>query len=214
LVTKRYVGFVLAALFALGAAGCANTANSDQSDPAVLAAAIDAYLADHPERICTAPLFLPYDERVDGEDPALRAARHDELRWLDGLAEAGLLLKARTTARGTAASGPTPVDEYALSAAGRRELDNARLVDLGAPARFCVAATRVGTVLRVIPRSERGGTVRTVVVRYRPALAERAAWARRARARAAMPWLPAWTNDQLGERRVTLRMVAGGWIVL
>lgn len=213
-MTKRFAVLVAATALGFGAAGCAVAPNPDRTDPATLGAAIDAYLADRPERICTAPLYLPDDERVDGHgDPVWRAARREERRWLDGLSGAGLLIKARTTARGTGDSGPTPVDEYVLSTAGRNELDDARRVDLGAPARFCVAATRVGIVLTVVPHIEHGGT-QSATVRYRPALAARAGWTRRARARSAMPWLAQWTNAQLTERRVTLRLTAGGWIVL
>ena len=214
LVIKRYVGVVFAALLALPVAGCAVAGSAERADPAALAAAIDAYLAYHPEPVCTAPLFLPYDERADGrEDPAVRSARREELRWLDGLAGAGLLIKARTTARGTAFSGPTPVEEYVLSADGRREVEDARRVDLGSPARFCVALTRVGTVVGITPRSDAGGA-QSALVRYRPTLAQRAAWTTRPRAKAALPWLGEWANAQLGERRVKLRQTAGGWIVL
>jgi hypothetical protein len=214
LVTKRYVGVVFAALLALPVAGCAVAGSADRADPAALAAAIDAYLIDHPEPVCTAPLFLPYDERADGrEDPALRSSRREELRWLDGLADAGMLIKARTTARGTAAAGPTPVDEYVLSADGRREVDDARRVDLGSPARFCIASTRVGTVVRITPHEDRNGT-RSALVRYRPVLAKRASWWMRARTKTALPWLATWANGQLGERSVKLRETAGGWIVL
>jgi hypothetical protein len=214
LVTKRYVGVVFAALLALPVAGCAVAGSADRADPAALAAAIDAYLTDHPEPVCTAPLFLPYDERADGrEDPALRSSRREDLRWLEGLAAAGMLIKARTTARGTAASGPTPVDEYALSADGRREVEDARRVDLGSPARFCIALTRVGTVVGITPLNDRTG-VRGALVRYRPALAKRAAWWTRSRTKSALPWLTEWANAQLGERRVKLRQTASGWIVL
>ena len=213
-MTKRFVGVLFAAMLALPAAGCAVAGRADRADPAALAAAIDAYLAYHPEPVCTAPLFLPYDERADRrEDPALRSARHEELRWLDGLAAAGMLIKARTTARGTAFSGPTPVDEYVLSADGRREVEDARRVDLGSPARFCVALTRVGAVVGITPHNEANGA-QSALVRYQPALAQRAAWATRARAKAALPWLAEWVNVQLTERRVKLRQTAGGWIVL
>jgi len=213
LVTKRYVGVVFAMLMAWPVAGCAVAGNADRPDPAALAAAIDAYLTDHPEPVCTDPLFLPYDERADGrEDPALRGARREELRWLDGLAGAGLLIKARTTARGTAISGPTPVEEYALSAEGRRDVTDARLVDLGSPARFCIARTRVGTVVGITPRNDSGA--QSALVRYRPALAQRAAWTTKARAKTALPWLIEWASAQLSERRVKLRRTASGWIVL
>ncbi len=214
MVITRFVGVVFAALLALAVAGCAVAGSADRADPAALAAAIDAYLAYHPEPVCTAPLFLPYDERADGrEDPALRSARREELRWLDGLAAAGMLIKARTTARGTAVSGPTPVDEYALSADGRHEVEDARRVDLGSPARFCIALTRVGAVVGITPRSEANGA-QSALVRYRPALARPAAWTTSPRAKAALPWLAEWTNEQLSERRVKLRQTPSGWIVL
>ena len=213
-MTKRFICVVFATLLALPVAGCAVAGNADRAEPAALAAAIDAYLSDHPEPVCTAPLFLPYDARADGrEDPALRSSRREELRWLDGLAAAGLLIKARTTARGTAASGPTPVEEYALSADGRREVEDARRVELGSPARFCIALTRVGTVVGITPRSETNGA-QSALVRYRPALAQSAAWTTSARAKAALPWLIEWAHAQLGERRVKLRQTASGWIVL
>lgn len=214
LVTKRLAGFV-AALLGLALAGCAAARSSDQTDPATLVAAIDAYLSDHPERLCTAPLFLPYDERVEaGPKPAVTGIRRDERRWLDGLANAGLLIKARTTARGTAASGPTPVDEYVLSAAGKRAIGDARGVELGAPARFCVADTHVAEIVAIVPPPGRGGGEPASTVRYRQAVGTAAPWTTSARTKAAMPWLAGWTRDQLTEQRVTLRRTAGGWIVL
>jgi len=214
LSTKRFSVFAAAALLGLTMAGCAAAPSSDQTDPATLVAAIDAYLGDHPERLCTAPLFLPYDERVDAKGaPAPAGTRAEEQRWLDGLADAGLLIKARTTARGTGVSGPTPVDEYALSAAGRREIGDVRRVELGAPVRFCVADTRVGEIVALTPLASRNGES-AATVRYRQALANPAPWTTSARTKAAMPWLAAWTREQLAEKRVTLRETASGWIVL
>jgi DNA-binding PadR family transcriptional regulator len=213
LSTKRFAGLAAAALLGLVMVGCAAAPSSDQTDPETLVAAIDTYLTDHPERLCTAPLFLPYDERVEDAAKAVASGRGDERRWLDGLADAGLLIKARTTARGTGSSGPTPVDEYALSAAGKREIADLRRVEMGGPARFCVADTRVGQIVDVTPTAGRHGE-RGAAVRYRQTLGTQERWTTSARARAGMPWLSAWTRDQLAEKRVTLRQTAGGWIVL
>jgi hypothetical protein len=212
LTTKRLAGLMAALGLGVALAGCAAAASTDSLDSATLTAAIDGYLGDHPERICTAPLFLPYDERVG--DRLAGGAEAGQQRWLDGLAQAGLLVKARTTARGTVASGPTPVDEYAVSPDGGRLTElSAQRIAIGAPVRFCLADTRVGSILGITPRSGTSGA-RTATVRYRPALANRAAWAAAARTRSAMPWLSGWAREQLAERRVNLRQTASGWIVL
>lgn len=210
MAVKRYAVLGAALSLAVALAGCAAQAGTDTTDPATFTTAIDEYLGAHPEPICSAPLFLPYDERVGGV--ATRALRDDELRWLDGLSAAGLLVKARTTAHGTTVSGPTPVDEYVLSATGARAIDAERTAGGGGPVRFCVADTRVGAILAV--RVSATSRERTALVRYRPVLAKRAAWAASRRTRSAMQWLAKWTHDQLSERRVTLHRTPGGWIVL
>jgi hypothetical protein len=210
LAIRRYAVYgALTLVVALAA--CAAQARSGPTDPAMLTAVIDEYLRAHPEHICSTPLFLPFDQRVG--DDVVRTAREDELRWLDGLAAAGLLLKARTTAHGTAVTGPTPVDEYVLSDEGRRVTDDPMHGSAAGPVRFCVADTRVGTIVRANLRSESNGA-RAITVRYRPALNHPAPWTATARTRNAMPWLRAWTQEQLPERSMTLREVEGGWSAL
>ena len=207
---------VAAVLLGVGVAACAGGLDDKAPTPVNFAAAIDRYLADHPERVCTVGFTLPYDTRPDNsEDPAFDAARRDELHWLDGLAEAGLLYKGRTTSYGTSASGPTPIDEYVLSDEGRHYIENEALSEaqLGGVARFCVAETKVGQIAGFAPPTVRDDGEHVTTVRYRPAIAREAPWATSRRARNAMPWLGGWARQQLAERSVTLHLTSDGWDV-
>jgi hypothetical protein len=188
------------------------------SDPArrtpaqVFTTAIDAYLVDHPERICTPGFALPYDVRLDGhDDPADVAAREDTLRWLDGLTTAGLLIKTRTTAYAAGDSPPIPLDEYVLSDAGAQAADDLTPVRSGAPVRFCLAQTQVAQVW-VLGSEQRDGAAVTAV-RYRSAAADVAPWVTTPATRRAMPWLSSWIVAQATDRNLTMQFTGEDWIV-
>ena len=203
-----------AVVLGLGAAACAAGPDSAAPTAANLTSAIDGYLVANPNRICTRGFMLPFDRRVDGrDDPVLASGLRDDLTWLDGLAKAGLVVKSRTSAYGPGGSAPIPIDEYVLSADGQRYVDDPAMVHAGRAARFCVAETDVATIVAMTPPKQHG-TDRVTTVRYRPALAKRAPWATTKRTRAAMPWLGAWAQHQLGgERTVTLHLTPDGWEV-